>query len=132
MPAEYHKRISQLRLTNIFVQFYQILVNEKLYRDPSVNAQTFADRLGTNTRYISAAIASATGGNYYKLVNKLRIKDACSGLRSSRLKHLTSEEIGLKVGFSSRQSFYNAFKKEMGITPREYRLGVEASSDHTI
>lgn len=128
MPAEYHKRISQNRLTEIFVQFYQLLVNERLYRDPNINAQVIAERLGTNARYISAAIATATGGNYYKLVNKIRVKDACTYLRASRHKHLSSEQIGLKVGFNSRQAFYNAFKKEMGLTPREYRLGGEDAS----
>ena len=34
---------------------------------------------------------------------------------------MTMEEIALTVGFSNRQSFYAAFYKRLGITPREYR-----------
>jgi len=38
-----------------------------------------------------------------------------------------AEDIGLHCGFASRQSFYNAFNRVWGITPRQYRLRYHAS-----
>ena len=32
------------------------------------------------------------------------------------------DEISREIGFSNRQSFYAAFYKYVGVTPREYRL----------
>ena len=34
----------------------------------------------------------------------------------------TMEEISAMVGFANRQSFYAAFYKILGITPRSYRM----------
>ena len=84
-----------------------------------------AEILHTNTRYISAAIANCTGGNYNMMVNKFRLRDACRMMQSPRYAHLTTEEIGLLAGFSSRQAFYLAFSRVYDITPRAYRLGLK-------
>ena len=49
--------------------------------------------------------------------------------RSPRYDEYTAEEIGLMVGFSSRQCFYTAFKRFYGMTPRHYRLQDEQKTD---
>lgn len=120
----YISRLKTERANDIYARIVKKLTSEKLYRDPAYTAAKLAADLGTNTRYISAAIAICTGNNYSALVNNLRLHDACKMLRSVSCKELTSEEIGLFAGFSSRQAFYLAFKRKYNCTPRNYRLGV--------
>lgn len=96
-------------------------VVEKKYRDPKYSAQMLAAELGTNTRYISAVINLRYRDNYSQMVNEFRIKDAMYMLNDKHMAKMTMEEIALAVGFSNRQSFYAAFFKRTGVSPKEYR-----------
>lgn len=120
VPA-YYKKISSERIDALYVSILQKLTREKLYRDPAYTAARLAADLGTNTRYISAAVALSTGGNYATLVNGLRLRDACKMLRAVKFSHLNVEEVGMLAGFASRQSFYQAFHRRYSCTPLEYR-----------
>lgn len=42
-------------------------------------------------------------------------------MTDKRYMNMTIEEIGCKVGFANRQSFYASFYRNMGITPNNYR-----------
>ncbi len=99
----------------------QKLVVEKKYRDPEYSAKKMADEIETNTRYISAVINLRFQKNYSCLVNEYRIHEAMYLLNDPRFLEKTIEEIGSMVGFANRQSFYAAFYRFNGITPRAYR-----------
>ena len=117
----YYNKLTPERADALYILILQKLTEEKLYRDSGYTAARLAEELGTNTRYISAAVALCSGGNYPALVNSLRLRDACRMLRSPRCAAMTAEEIGLLAGFASRQAFYIAFARVHGCTPKEYR-----------
>jgi AraC-like DNA-binding protein len=56
--------------------------------------------------------------NFANWVNRFRI-EYFIGLAPSH-PQLTLEALSNKAGFISRSAFINAFKKEKGVTPREY------------
>lgn len=120
-PA-YLKKISSARADALYIKILERLTKAKLYRDPSYSTARLAADLQTNTRYIAAAVAVSTGGNYCALVNSLRLRDACKMLRSPKYASLSAEEIGLLSGFSSRQAFYKAFHRVHDCTPRAFRM----------
>lgn len=76
----------------------------------------------TNTRYVSAVVNVCFDMNYTSLVNKYRVDNAKLLLADKRYAKLRMEEISDLVGFSNRQSFYAAFYKYTGLTPRQYKL----------
>ena len=78
--------------------------------------------LCTNTRYISAVLNVRFHTNYAALVNSYRIEEAMALLADKRYQDLNIEDISYMVGFSNRQSFYAAFYKINGCTPRAYKL----------
>ena len=57
-----------------------------------------------------------------QFVNSHRINEAMSILVDKRYQDLRMEEVSDMVGFANRQSFYSAFYRFKGITPRQYRL----------
>ncbi len=118
----YRSLLNPEMVESMYQQIMAKFVVEKKYRDSKYNAQKLADELGTNTRYISAVINLRYQDNYSQMVNEFRVKDAMYLLKDKHSQKMTMEEIALKVGFSNRQSFYSAFFKRTGITPREYRL----------
>ena len=65
------------------------------------------------------------GSNYSELVNKLRVEEA-KRMLSDADTTMTMEEISYSAGFANRQSFYTAFDKYCGMTPKKYRHDILA------
>ena len=119
--ASYRMQLRPELVDELYEKIQQKLVFDKKYRDPDYSARQLAIDLDTNTRYISAVINLRFQQNYSCLVNDLRIRDALYLLIDNRYMDRTIEDIGKMVGFANRQSFYAAFYRVKGITPKEYR-----------
>ena len=98
------------------------MFRKKKYKDKEYSAKRLAEDLGTNTRYVSAVVNVCFDMNYTSLVNKYRIEDAKAMLVDRRNRDLRMEDISDLCDFSNRQSFYAAFYKYTGVTPRQYKL----------
>ncbi|MCF0198660.1 MAG: AraC family transcriptional regulator [Bacteroidaceae bacterium] len=120
--ANYRNLVRVELVDVLYEKILQKLVVEKKYRDAEYSAKKLAEDLGTNTRYISAVVNLRFRENYSTVVNEYRIREAMYMLADKRYAKNTMEEISSLVGFANRQSFYAAFYKMQGITPREYRL----------
>jgi len=120
--AGYRALIGPQIMDELQEKIMKIVVMEKKYRDKDYSAKRLAEDIGTNTRYISAVVNTRFHCNFTSFVNKYRIDDAMSILVDKRYQDLNVEEVGTMVGFSNRQSFYAAFFRFLGITPRDYRM----------
>ena len=118
----YRSMISSTLAADLYNRIRDLLVYKKVYQNPDYNAKLMAEELKTNTRYLSGVINARFGKNYSTLINEYRIKEAVQLLSQKRLLDKTVEEIGLMVGFSNRQSFYAAFTRFVGDTPRSFRV----------
>lgn len=97
-----------------------VLVKEVLAR-PTLCIGEVASLLGVGPRTLSAVLKREGGGNFCFFIADLRLAEAERLLRLRRYARFSAEQIGLMVGFASRQSFYPHFKKKYGCTPIEYR-----------
>lgn len=120
--ASYRLLIRAELLDELYEQVFQRIIVERKYRDPEYSAKRLAQEIQTNTRYISAVVSMRFGKNYSSLVNEYRIKDVLAMLIDRRYAECTIEELSAMVGFANRQSFYAAFYKFTGMTPKEYKL----------
>ncbi|WP_059102639.1 response regulator transcription factor [Shouchella shacheensis] len=82
-----------------------------------------------NAIYLGQLFQKEVGVSFSDYVNRLRLDQA------KRLLLTTNEKagaIGKKVGYSDATYFYKQFKKQMGITPNEYRTITKLSNakDH--
>ena len=69
--------------------------------------------------YISHMMSAKLHIGFNEYVNSLRVSNACKHLRKS---DRSITEISELVGFNTPRTFNRAFYKQMGMTPREYRL----------
>ena len=120
--AAYRTLVRPELMDELYDKILNIIVVQKKYRDPEYSAKKMAMDLGTNTRYISAVVSVRFGKNYASLVNEHRIEEAKYLLLDKRYVDANIEDIGIMVGFANRQSFYAAFYKYTGETPRGYRI----------
>ena len=120
--AAYRSLVSPQLMEKKKKKILDIILIRKKYKDKNYSAKKLADELGTNTRYISAAVNVRFHMNYTSFVNKFRIEEAMALLADKRYHDLNMQEISDVVGFANRQSFYSAFYKLNNCTPREYRI----------
>ena len=118
----YRKSVTPTIVEDIAKQIIMKLMVEQKYRDPNYSAKRLANDIGVNMRHISAVINIRFQQNYAQLVGKMRIYEAKYMLQDSHFDNMTMEDIAINVGFTTRQSFYAAFYRQCGITPREYKL----------
>lgn len=119
----YSKRINRKTLDLIRKGVHNYVIVGRRYRDVNYTAKRLAEDIGTNTRYLSAGIRLHYQCNFAELVNRLRVDEAKQMISNSECT-MTMEDIAFSAGFANRQSFYTAFARYVGVTPKEYRQQV--------
>ncbi len=104
----------------------RLMNSQKPYINPGLTLGDLANQLDTNTAYLSQCINQKMKCNFHDYVNALRVKEACRVFQSDTARSLSVDQVADQVGFSSRSTFYIAFKKFTGITPAFYQKHVTA------
>lgn len=107
----------------------QVIREKKLYKQFDINLQLLSAELNSNSSYISQAINHGLGMRFNDYINQFRVEEAKRQLQSSENKHLTIEAISELCGFKSKSTFFRAFKKETGLTPKKFLQNSEKSSN---
>ena len=111
--------IDDERLKRIAAKVERKVMGEKSYLNPDIDASTLASELGISAHYLSQVFSQEMQTTFYSYINDARIEAAKEALKTSQQNVL---EVALSVGYNSRSSFYNAFKKRTGMTPSKYKL----------
>jgi len=98
----------------------RVIREKQLYKQFDFNLQLLSDELNSNSSYISQTINHGLGMRFNDYINQFRVEEAKSQLRSSENKHITIEAISELCGFKSKSTFFRAFKKETGLTPKQF------------
>lgn len=96
------------------------LVDAKLFRQTGLTLSILSALIEVPTHKLSELFNQHYGVNFNVYVNKLRIDYVLQRLNNGDWKQLTLEAIGTDAGFSSRNTFFIAFKKVTGLTPSAY------------
>ncbi|MBR1916409.1 MAG: AraC family transcriptional regulator [Bacteroidaceae bacterium] len=121
MERKYHERLSQARIDRVCQILYGELFQQEAFLQQGLTARMVAERNGITLQDISAVCSEYFGDNFPMLLQRLRVKRVCRLLSSKEYERVSCENIGLRCGFSSRQSLHNAFRRQKGMTPEEYR-----------
>lgn len=88
---------------------------------PTFTLAKLAEKLGSNTSYLSQTINEHFGMTFTSLLNQSRVKEACRRMEDKEnYGHLTIDAISESVGFRARVTFTKAFKQYVGMLPSEY------------
>lgn len=97
-----------------------VLLTEKLYQNPELTLTDIAKKLNTNAAVISKAINQGFKMNFNDLINNYRVEAVKKMLEQGEQKKSTLLGIAFDCGFNSKATFNRAFKKNSGISPKEY------------
>ena len=98
----------------------EFVSQETFFCSQNPSLKKVSEAFNTHPNSISRLINQYTDGNFNDFVNGFRIRLAIERLKSKDYNYLTIEGIGQSVGFRSKSSFYQAFRKQTGMSPSQY------------
>lgn len=129
IQTDHGKDESKLRTVDLLAHFnefeliqrlHQILVIERIYLQQGLTVGGFAKNLGVQPREVTQIFGELYGHSFKELTNMYRVEYAKEKIEEGFLDQFTLEALGFEAGFSSRTTFFNVFKKEIGLCPSEY------------
>ena len=84
----------------------------------SLKLSDICEKMNFSLSYISMKFKKDTGMTFREYLLKVRIEKACFLLRNS---NMTVNNIAGTVGYTEPAFFYKTFRKEIGLTPDDYR-----------
>lgn len=106
----------------VYLKAEQLMKVDRVFRQSGLTVSELAGQVKTSPRVLSESINHYAGCSFNEFVNKYRIIHAMMLLEDPSQNHLSIEQVLADSGFTSRSGFYAAFKRESGMTPREYRM----------
>lgn len=98
---------------------------ETLYLDPSLSLQKLSREVGALPNQVSQTLNQEIGATFFDYVARWRIEASKPLITASDTSVLA---VALEVGFNSRSTFYKAFKRETGMTPKGYRASQRSAA----
>lgn len=96
------------------------LSEDKLFLLQDLTLKNFADRINSNTSYVSQTINAGFEKNFNALINEYRVEEVLRLFQEGQHRTFTIESIYQKAGFKSKSSFQKAFKSKTGVTATHY------------
>ncbi len=116
------KKIESFTKENFyFMKLENLCIDDHIYRDSALDRDKVAVMLGISTGYVSQLVNTVTGNNFATYINHYRVVAVKNIILNSEFDNYSLLAIGLECGFSSKSTFYNAFKKITDTTPNEFR-----------
>ena len=110
-----------------FTQIKEKIRERELFINPKLNLRSLAKDLDVKEKELSRLINACGNINFYQLINEFRIEKFKQLLESPKASQFTLLGLAIKSGFSSKSTFYTAFKKLEGMSPKQYEKSIKKS-----
>ncbi len=108
-------------------RFIKLLIEERPYLSANISQEEFCQKLNTNRTYLSQMINNNYNQSFNDLLCEYRVRAARELLANPANKHFTIEGIGSMAGFKNNALFHRKFKKQLTLTPKQFRDKVPKS-----
>ncbi len=99
----------------------QYITKQKAFLISGLTIADVSKSINEHPKRVSLAINAVTKKTFKSYINSFRITEAKRLLQDKSTANYSIEGIGSEAGFQSKSAFYDAFKKETGITPSSYK-----------
>ncbi|WP_039913231.1 helix-turn-helix domain-containing protein [Cellvibrio mixtus] len=123
---ERHLELDASVAQELIHQLTQLMVEQRVYLQNELSLPDLAGHLGISVNQVSELLNVHAGLSFYDYVNDYRLKYACCLLSDPQC-HLRILDIAFEAGYNNKNSFYRAFKENLGVTPNQYRAKILAA-----
>lgn len=104
----------------------RLLEEDCVYRQAGLSVSGLAEQIGLPEYRLRKLIHEELGyRNFNAFLHEYRIREACELLRDPEQRRTPILTIALTVGYQSINTFNRGFRAVVGVTPSEYRTGVD-------
>ena len=116
-PAESFSK-AELELLN--TNLLGVLDVDKVFLDSGLSLRSLAEKIGAHPNTLSKYINDRLNTNFNELINSRRLRHFQRISLDPKNKDFTLLGLAFESGFNSKTSFNTYFKKNLGITPRQW------------
>lgn len=98
----------------------KIMEEEKAYLDPDLSLSSLADKIGIHPNQLSWLLNESLGKNFNEFINHYRVEAFKQLAADPKNANISIVGLAYDSGFNSKTVFNTYFKKETGITPKEF------------
>ena len=98
-----------------------LMEDESFYKTKTLRLVDVASRLDITEHQLSQVLSSYFNKNFFEFINSYRVELAKKYLENADYDRFTIEAIGYEVGFKSKSTFNEAFRKFEAVTPSAYK-----------
>lgn len=110
------------------IRLMESMHDQKLYLDCDLTLRELAEHAGLSYQQASQVINGQMNQRFYSFVNNYRIQLAKDLLADPKTSKMAIADLALEVGFKSKSSFYDAFKKVTEMTPTQYKKRLDLAA----
>ncbi|MTI31606.1 helix-turn-helix domain-containing protein [Xanthovirga aplysinae] len=123
-------KFSSEEAEDIMQELKDLMEKEEPYLNPELTLGNLANRINISKYDLTYLLNNHLGKNFFAFVNEFRLRAVIRKLENSENNHLTIISIAYDCGFNSKSSFNTLFKKQLGLTPSEYRKKMGTSPNN--
>jgi AraC-like DNA-binding protein len=106
----------------IFERIKTKIEQEKIFTNTNLSLKDLAHAVELRDRELSRIINQCYGNNFFHFINSYRVAYFKELLKDPKSKSFSIVGLSMQAGFKSKSTFYTAFKKIEGKTPKEYEI----------
>ena len=108
-------------LTESMQALTQFMTNHKPHLNPELTLDLLATELGVPAKQLTRTLNRGFNQHFFDFINGYRVDAIKKSIEQGRHEQITLLAIALECGFNSKSAFNRVFKKNTGMTPREYQ-----------
>ena len=101
-----------------------VMDKDQPWKNSELTLADLAERLNTSPHKLSEVLNAQIGQTFYDFVNGYRVREVQRRIKAGEARALKILALALDAGFSSKSTFYQAFKKHTSQTPSDFREAV--------
>lgn len=114
--------LSKDQQQSLVAELDKVMTGMKLYKDPDLNLEKLSAITNISRHHISEALNQYSEKTFYQFLNEYRLNEVLMMLNKYKQDNIRPNILSLAfaVGFNSKSSFNQYFKKYTSFTPTEY------------
>ena len=124
-PKYANSKIPESDVQKYMQQLTHYMKTQKPYLTPSLTIDDLSQKLSIPGWQLSQVINTSFHQNFFNFINNYRIEEAKRLMMEPSNNKTTILEILYDVGFNSKSTFNDVFKKHTGMTPSEFKKSIQ-------
>lgn len=120
IPKQKKELLDEEAAASAKARLTDLIDSEKPYLNPEISLRALAGKLDIHPNQLSWLLNDRFGKNFNEFINHYRVREFKHLAKLPENSHFTIMSIAYDCGFNSKTVFNTYFKKETGVTPKQF------------